>query len=50
MKSNYKNLSDNSLKRILGGSHAYNAAAIRRNNKSMKGAASFVKKFFPAFF
>ncbi|MBU7449562.1 MULTISPECIES: hypothetical protein [Lactiplantibacillus] len=50
MKSNYINLSDNSLEKILGGYHAYNAAAIRRNNRAMQGAADFANGFFHGFF
>ncbi|WP_311406778.1 hypothetical protein [Liquorilactobacillus uvarum] len=43
MINNYVELSDNSLEKILGGGHAYNAAAIRRNNKSMRSAAKLAK-------
>lgn len=43
-------LSNDSLEKIVGGSHAYNAAAIRRNNKSMQSAADLANGFFHGFF
>ncbi|UQS83605.1 hypothetical protein [Bombilactobacillus thymidiniphilus] len=50
MENNYLELSDNSLGEILGVGHAYTAAAIRRNNRSMQSAADFACGFYHGFF